>query len=263
MVEHDELMRQAVAGLRASRTPTPGAQDRVFAALELQLGGPPGGFDPSGGAGGGGAGAGGGSAAAGTSSTVVSVGWVAKVVGATVGLTGGGLLLVWTGASALQPSSGDRESVRDEVTVTDTVDVGDVRLLEDEAGLPAADEPAISVVPGARAKPRTADALEPIVLQQPTDTLSAELELLSAAKRASTPSAALALLEQHASEYPNGTMASEREALAVVALCQLDRTEEARARTRVLIAQRPSLPLLHHMRDECPALTNLLRQMEP
>jgi hypothetical protein len=263
MVEHDELMRQAVAALRASRTPTRDARARVFAALELQLGGPPGGFDPSGGGSAGGADGGvGGSAVAATSSAPASIGWVAKVVGATASLTGGGLLLVWAGAGALQTSSPEREPVRDEIAVTDTVDLGDVRLLEDDTGFPAEDDPAIAVYPRAPAKPRAVESLEPVVLA-PTDTLTAELALLSAAKQASSPSAALALLEQHAREHPSGTMASEREALAVVTLCRLDRTDAARDRARVLIARRPSLPLLHRMRDDCQALTDLLRQVAP
>jgi hypothetical protein len=259
----DELTRQAVAGLRASRSPTPGAQDRVFAALELQLGGPPDGFDSSGGTGDGtGSGGGGGSAAAGASSSSASIGWVAKVVAATVSMTAGGLLLVWAVAGAVRPSSPEREPVRDEVVVTDTVNVGDVRLSEDEAVSPADDEPAITVNPGAPSKSHVVPSNAP-VLEEPADIFAAELALLRAAKRATTPSAALALLEQHAREYPSGAMASEREALAVVALCRLERTDEARDRARVLIAQRPSLPLLHQMRGDCPALTNLLRQAAP
>jgi hypothetical protein len=187
---------------------------------------------------------------------------MAKVVGATVSMTGGGLLLVWAGAGALETTSPEHEQVRDEIAVIDTVEVGDVRPLEDVVGLPAEDDPAIEVYPGAPAKPRAVESLEPVALE-PTDPLAAELALLSAAKRASTPSAALALLEQHVRAHPSGTMASEREALAVVALCQLDRTDAARDRARVLIAQRPSLPLLHRMRDQCPALTDLLRQVAP
>src|SRR5690606_32899453 len=95
------------------------------------------------------------------------------------------------------------------------------------------------------------------------DTLAAEAALLGAAKRASSPEAALALLEQHAQEFPKGTMSSEREVLAVKTLCQLERTDEARTRARSLIAQRPGLPLLDRMRRDCPALADLLRQTSP
>ena len=67
MVEHDERMRRAVTGLRASRSPTPGAEARVLAAVELQLGGPDGG-------GGSAAGEGGSAAAAGSArATAVNV----------------------------------------------------------------------------------------------------------------------------------------------------------------------------------------------
>jgi hypothetical protein len=268
MVEHDELIRRAVEGLRASRNPTPGAESRVFAALELQLGGPPGGgFDPSGGGGGaesmgGGSVAASGSAGAGASTAPVTIGWVAKVIGATAGMTAGGLLLVRVGVGAVQAISGDGESTRDDAVETAEAEPADIRTTQADAEPtpPVEDDtPAISVHPGASTKP----SVEPSVEVEQADALAAELSLVGLATRAITPNAALVLLEQHAREYPNGTMASEREALAVVALCQLDRTEEARTRARILVAQRPGLPLLHRVRSECPALSDLLRQIAP
>jgi hypothetical protein len=255
MVEHDELMRQAVAGLRASRSPTAGAEARVFAALELQLGGPPG-FDPGGGAGSGGSGG----ASVGGSAAPVTVGWVAKVVGATASLAAGGLLLVQVGAGVVRTNARTEQRVGLEVAAAelepaDTV-AGDPSVVAAEDDEIAA----ITVYRGALAKRRA--VAQPAAVES-VDPLAAELALIGAAQRASSPKAALELLDQHAREHPSGTMASEREALAVVALCQLDRTEDARTRARSLIAKRPGLPLLQSMRSECPVLKDLLRQTKP
>ena len=118
------------------------------------------------------------------------------------------------------------------------------------------------IMPESPASPNKPRADKPSEVE-PTDTLAAEAALIGAAKRASTPAAALELLEQHADDFPSGKMASEREALAVKALCQLERDDEARSRARGLIAQRPGLPLLDRMRRDCPALADLLRQTSP
>jgi hypothetical protein len=256
MVEHDELMRRAVEGLRASRSPTPGAEARVLASLELQLGGPP---DPGGGPStDGGAGMTAGSAAStGTSATMA---WVAKVVGATTALTAGGLLAIQVGIGALQGPTADQQAVADEVVAV--AETQPEKTHAQQAQPPEEEElEAIPVTAGALPKPRVQVPTQ--VEVDLTDALAAELALIEAAKRASTPSVALERLEQHAREFPNGTMASEREALAVVALCQLDRPQDARTRARSLVAKRPGLPLLQRMRSECPVLTDLLRQTTP
>jgi hypothetical protein len=258
MVEHDELMRRAVEGLRASRSPTAGAEARVLATLQLQLGGPPGGGEPGGGAStDGGAGMTAGSAAA--SGTPATMAWVAKVVGATVALTAGGLLAVQVGIGALQGPTAEKQPIADEV-----VAVAETQPEEphgEQAQPPEEELEAIPVTPGTLPKPRVQAPTQ--VEVEPGDALAAELELIEAAKRASIPSVALERLEQHARDFPNGTMASEREALAVVALCQLDRPQDARTRARRLVAKRPGLPLLERMRSECPVLTDLLRQKTP
>lgn len=256
MAEHDELMRRAVEGLRASRSPTAEAKARVEAALQLQLGGPPGGFDPGGASTGGGSS--GGSVMA-SAAKPVTIGWAAKVVGATVGLTTGGLLAVQVGIGALSEPTSQRQPVRDEVVAVAATEPEEV--LEEQSQPPEEELGAITVTGRVLPKPRVQEPTQDDV--EPADALAAELALIQAAKRARTPSAALELLEQHALDFPNGTMESEREALAVVALCQLDRPEDARTRARSLVAQRPGLPLLERMRSECPVLTDLLRQTVP
>lgn len=264
MAEHDELsarpgnradlMRRAVAGVRANRSPTAEAQARVFAALELRLGVPLADADASD------------LSTAGSGPTTtppptppVTIGWVAKIIGATAGLTVAGLVLLRVGVGALQTTTVDDAPRRDQPTVSETVEVGDVTALDDDAS-----EPVFETVPVKAT--RTAVAAKPVAKPRElaaADTLAAELALIGAAKRANTPEATLVLLDQHAREHPNGAMVSEREALAVVALCRIGRTDEARARARVLIAARPGLPLLQCMCRDCPALEDLLRQLPP
>jgi hypothetical protein len=244
MVERDELMHRAVAGLRASRSPASGAQARVLAALELELGGPSGGD--------------GGLAGGGGSAAPVTAGWIAKVVGATAGLTAGGLLVMRLGVGVMRALAGEEEPAQEQAKVEAEPAEQQVALADPPALVEAESAVAIHehvAAPSKRpAKPSEAAS---------ADTLAAEAALIGAAKRASAPEATLELLEQHAEKFPDGKMASEREVLAVKALCQLDRTDEARTRARSLIAQRPGLPLLDRMRRDCPALADLLRQTSP
>jgi hypothetical protein len=51
------------------------------------------------------------------------------------------------------------------------------------------------------------------------------------------PSGALAVLEEHASEFPAGHLSLEREIIAVDALRRLHRPEQARARAEALLGR--------------------------
>lgn len=80
----------------------------------------------------------------------------------------------------------------------------------------------------------------------PRDTVQAadplaELALLTRARRISLaqPARALALLEQHRAQYPHGTLAEERELLAVEALLREGREAEARTRAGAFRAEHP------------------------
>jgi hypothetical protein len=74
------------------------------------------------------------------------------------------------------------------------------------------------------------------------DPLQRETELITAARSeiAAAPSAALARLDDHRREFPDGQLTPERELLAVDALRRLNRIGEARERARDLTNRFPS-----------------------
>ncbi len=78
----------------------------------------------------------------------------------------------------------------------------------------------------------------------PADALERESGLIDVAIRSlnSDPQEALAALDRHAREFPNGQMAAEREFLAVRLLRSLGRESDARARADSLAARYPSSP---------------------
>lgn len=73
------------------------------------------------------------------------------------------------------------------------------------------------------------------------DDLDAELALVGDAQLALRTDAALALAlaEQHAGRFPQGTLAQEREVVAIEALTALGRLDEARTRTEAFLARWP------------------------
>lgn len=76
--------------------------------------------------------------------------------------------------------------------------------------------------------------------------IDAEVELLDrarAALAAGTPELALAWVDEHAREFPRGSLADAREGARVDALCLQGRTVEAEAAAQRLLAQRPGSPL--------------------
>jgi len=116
-----------------------------------------------------------------------------------------------------------------------------------------AEAPAPSGSPGAVGAPITAGA-SPV---SPTeDPLLREGQLLQSAGAAidSDPRAALAGLDQHEREFPRGQLAAERELLAVQALRNLGRNDEARARGEALIARYPRSPYASRTRHLLDAL---------
>ncbi|HEY0134293.1 MAG TPA: sigma-70 family RNA polymerase sigma factor [Nannocystis sp.] len=74
----------------------------------------------------------------------------------------------------------------------------------------------------------------------PTDRLAAEVALLDAARdhlAAHAPAAALALLTEHARQFPDGALYDAREAARVEAACQLGDAAAAEVTARALVAR--------------------------
>lgn len=90
---------------------------------------------------------------------------------------------------------------------------------------------------------------------QPLDPLQQEYAILLRAQSHldADPNATLADLAAHASHFPSGQLASERECIAIEALDRLGRRADATARIRNVIAQFASSPCAQRMRHRLAA----------
>ena len=123
--------------------------------------------------------------------------------------------------------------------------------------------------PASPARPRQTSALPPRVMGKaatvaPTkanntvannaNALNQELMFLSRAQAslsAGDAARALALLDEHATTYPNGALREERMAARVFALCALGKQEEARAEAQQFVSMAPRSPLAARVRGAC------------
>ena len=96
----------------------------------------------------------------------------------------------------------------------------------------------------------------PSVPAEPSDRLAAEVAILSDAERdlhAGQYQSALVLLDEHRRKFPNGTLAQERMAARVQALCGLGRVNEARTALAHLTRVSPKSPHEEPAREACAA----------
>lgn len=87
-----------------------------------------------------------------------------------------------------------------------------------------------------------------------TPSLADETRLLEMAQRelaARRPSAALSLLDEHSRRFSRGALGQERTLARILALCALDRTEEARRAASAFMTAWPSSPLVPRLRASC------------
>lgn len=246
MAQLDERTRRDLARLRDRAAPAVAAKQRMYANLEAQLGEDGGGGedDPSGdlpaelpGDGGAASGA-----------------WAAKVVGATVGLTVGGLVVLRLGVelvraltAAPQIDARQEDPPEQPVELTSALERDELEVATPEAAL--ADE----AIERSRPTGRPSDAAP---RQRPAvgeGTLAAELALLEAAHAARDPAAALLELDRHLARFPRGELADERELLRVETLCRLDRLTDARALAERFLLERPGSALRQRIASACPA----------
>jgi hypothetical protein len=88
----------------------------------------------------------------------------------------------------------------------------------------------------------------------PYATLSEELDLLHEAQakwRSGNASAALALVAEHRSRFPHSALGPERDALAVLSLCAMNRATEAKRLARHFLATAPHSPLKTSVEESC------------
>ena len=102
--------------------------------------------------------------------------------------------------------------------------------------------------------PATEAISAPAIAPSAADRLGEEVRILSEAQQAlrnHRPEDALRALDEHAREFPEGTLRQERMAARVLALCDLGRIDEARAEGRVLREEAPSSPMTARIRQSC------------
>jgi hypothetical protein len=107
--------------------------------------------------------------------------------------------------------------------------------------------PAKRVMPVSVAPPRAVASVGATSLAEETRLLHAAQHELA---RKNT-SAALALLDEHASKFPGGALAEERTAARVLALCDLGRSAEARLAADAFVRKSPQSPLVPRLRGSC------------
>lgn len=105
--------------------------------------------------------------------------------------------------------------------------------------------------------PRDDDAPRPratVKSPAPRATLSDELDLLHDAQakwRSGNPSAALAAIAEHRARFPHSALEPERDALAVLSLCAMNRVTEAKRLARHFLATAPHSPLKASVEESC------------
>jgi hypothetical protein len=231
MSDADPRIERALAGLRREWSPPPGVEAAMLADLHARLADAPAQpLEPS--------------EPPGPPELLAQLGYATKIVVATLVTTAIGLGVVAGVGRALRPAS---ERGRDAV----------VEPLREVAAAPGAEAPGRSPAParqagveptreaGERPAPRPAPrtrtrerASEPASID-----LAAELALLRAAEAASGEDS-LARLDEHAERFAKGALASEREGLTIVRLCELGRVDEARPRAEAF-ARAHASSLMH------------------
>ncbi|MBK8257401.1 MAG: hypothetical protein IPK82_32625 [Polyangiaceae bacterium] len=110
--------------------------------------------------------------------------------------------------------------------------------------------PQVTSSPGAGQAPTVSNSPSSV----PVDTLAEETKLISAAHAALSKgdaSLALSLLDQHATRFPNGSLAPERRAAKAMALCKLGRAAEGQKEAESMFGADSKSPLAEKIRRGC------------
>ncbi|MBX3225425.1 MAG: hypothetical protein KF795_33275 [Labilithrix sp.] len=119
---------------------------------------------------------------------------------------------------------------------------------------PATDPAPILTIDGPAKLPSVPSAPPPVKPARRAGTLDAEVALLAetnAALQSKDPSRALALVEQHAREFPRGVLGPEFDAQRALALSALGRDGEACVVASRFLAAYPNSPLAPQVRSSC------------
>ncbi|MFV8750788.1 hypothetical protein ACNOYE_09580 [Nannocystaceae bacterium ST9] len=247
MSEIDPRIERALAELRREWSPPPGSSEAMLAGFHRRLGEGEGGGQPEAG----GEPIGGDSIGLAEPAALARVGYVAKLVAATVGMTTAGLTSLWLVGAAISEPRERSSSAAPSPTLAH--DAGEPARVE-----PRTPTPTVAIHPmPPEARPHHESSARPVArARRSSETdldLAAELTLIRAAEAAS-PSEAIERLEQHAERFPSGALQSEREGLWILALCELGRAPEAATRASRFFVEHPSSPLIERIERACPSL---------
>ncbi len=121
-------------------------------------------------------------------------------------------------------------------------------------GSPGASAAETRTAPSVPSTPDVPGSVTATPATPPVDGLEAELSLVRAAHdalRAGQPALALERTEEHRRAYPDGTLAEERDALRVCAICALGRTD-SKAEAQAFLSDHPASPFVTRIREACP-----------
>lgn len=231
MSDADPRIERALAGLRREWSPPSGVESAMLADFHARLADAPAQtVEPS--------------EPPAAPELLGQLGYATKVVVATLVTTAIGLGVVAGVGRALRPAPAGRrdavvEPLREVAVAPGAEDPPSPPASQPSPALPpqlaSTSEASEHPAPRTRTRERTS---EPTSID-----LAAELALLRAAEAANGEDS-LARLDEHAERFANGALASEREGLTIVRLCELGRVDEARPRIEAF-AQAHASSLMH------------------
>jgi hypothetical protein len=124
----------------------------------------------------------------------------------------------------------------------------------DERGGPSTDSIPVLTMDAPAKLPSVRSAPSPVKTARRAGTLDAEVVLLAetnAARQSKHPSQALALIDQHARDFPRGVLGPEFEAQRALALSALGRNGEACVVASRFLSAYPNSPLAPQVRSSC------------
>jgi RNA polymerase sigma-70 factor (ECF subfamily) len=199
-----------------------------------------------------------GTIASGAPAGAAGIAAVTKVTVSSVALwlAAGAALGTAVSAPAVVSAVRRAEQTRAPVSVAAVSTVPDASESAPEAPREAAPPAVVNAAPASPAKPVGRVGVDPprAATSVGARSLAEETRLLHAAQRElsqKNTSAALALLDEHASRFPGGALAEERTAGRVLALCDLGRTAEARLAADAFVRRSPQSPLVPRLRGSC------------
>jgi hypothetical protein len=237
MTDVDARARAMLSSFRAATSPSRASEDDALAAVEARI-------------------------VAGDAEDEVApppagVGFHVRSAGIAVAIAAAVLLAIRAVSIGVSTLAAEDAPVRDAASDTPVIEQAQPIAPERSVVAPVPASPRIEPAPAL--VPPDPPVLAPSERRAPAppasggDDLVAEVALLRAAKAEGDAAAALALLDRHAREFQNGSLARERSVLRAERLCALGRTDEARTLADRFVAAHANDPLAPRMDKVCRA----------